>query len=633
LDWRAPPKQFAWALFPSTLLVFVDKFMDTFFRVSALLCSIAAIFIPVRSSAADNPADTTRLLRFPTTNGQQIVFCYAGELYTVDKSGGVARRLTSGPGYSSFPRFLADGRQLAFTSQYDGNTEVYVMPAEGGVPKRLTTSATLGREDISDRMGPNNLVLAWENTRPLVAFRSRMKSFNDFNGQLFTVGLDAELPQQLPVPRTGFVSFSPDDSKMAFNRIFREFRTWKHYRGGMADDIWIYDFKAGSTVNLTNNPAQDICPMWGPNNLIYFISDRDSRMNLYSIDLNTKETKQLTKFNDFDIKFPSIGKDAIVFEQAGQIWRFDLASGNAAPVPIKVAEDFASGRSAFLDAGKHVEGVSLAPDAQRAIVVARGDLFSVPAKEGTARNLTKTSNAHERDAFWSPDGKWIAYNSDATGENELYIRAQDGKGQPQQLTSGTDTYYYAAIWSPDSKKLLWADRLQRLRYVDVTTKAVTEVDQDKEGEIQGYDWSPDSQWIAWSRPEDNGLPRVYLYSLANKQQTPVTDSWYGSGNATFSDDGKYLMLVSARDFRPLFGEERFDAIYRDMQRVYLVTLSKDTESPMAPRSDEVGKKRDKEREKEKEKSAADKKPEDKADNRDKSSPAKQSTPTRLLWSR
>ncbi|MFL6513435.1 MAG: PDZ domain-containing protein [Chthoniobacterales bacterium] len=599
--------------------------MRTFFRVSALVCSIAAILTPLRSYAADNPPDTTRLLRFPTTNGQQIVFCYAGELYTVDKAGGVARRLTSGPGYSSFPRFSADGRQVAFTSQYDGNTEVYVMPAEGGVPKRLTTSATLGRDDISDRMGPNNIVLAWENTRPLIAFRSRMKSFNDFNGQLFTVGLDAELPQQLPVPRTGFVSFSPDDSKMAFNRVFREFRTWKHYRGGMADDIWIYDFKAGTTVNLTNNPAQDICPMWGPNNLIYFISDRDSRMNLYSIDLNTKETKQLTKFNDFDIKFPSIGKDAIVFEQAGQIWRCDLASGNVAPVPIKVAEDFASGRSAFVDAGKHVEGVSLAPDAQRAIVVARGDLFSVPAKEGTARDLSKSSNAHERDAFWSPDGKWIAYNSDATGENELYIRPQDGKGQPQQLTSGTNTYDYAAIWSPDSKKLLWADRLQRLRYVDVTTKAVTEVDQDKQGEIQGYDWSPDSQWIAWSRPEDNGLTRVNLYSLASRQQTPITDSWYDSGRATFSDDGKYLMLVSARDFRPLFGEERFDAIYRDMQRVYLVTLSKDTESPMAPRSDEVGKKRDKE--KEKEKSGADKKSEDKAENRDKSSPAKQPTPT------
>src|SRR6185295_13180001 len=198
----------------------------------------------------------------------------------------------------------------------------------------------------------------------------------------------------------------------------------------------------------------------------------------------------------------------------------------------------------MVDASKHVESVNLAPDGERVVVVARGDLFSVPMKEGTARNLTRTSNAHERDAVWSPDGKWIAYNSDATGENELYVRSQDGKGEPQQVTKGADTYYYQVLWSPDSKKLLWADRLQRLRYVDVASKAVTDVAQDKWGEIGSYDWSPDSQWIAWSQPEENGLPRVYLYSTASKQQTAITDNWYGSGNVAFSDDGKYLMLVS-----------------------------------------------------------------------------------------
>ena len=561
------------------------------------------------ASAQKLPA-TTRLLRFPTTNGQQIVFCYAGELYTVAKEGGTARRLTSGPGYTSFPHFSADGAQLAFTSQYDGNTEVYVMPAEGGTPKRLTTSATLGRDDISDRMGPNNLVMTWENTKPLIVFRSRMKSFDDFIGQLLTVGLDAELPQQLPVPRGGFVSFSPDDSKMAFNRVFREFRTWKHYRGGMADDIWIYDFKAGTTENLTNNPAQDICPMWGPDNRVYFISDRDGRMNLFSIDLASKETKQLTNFKDFDIKFPSIGKDSIVFEQAGYIWRYDLGTDQAAIVPIQVREDFASGRAAFVDASKHTQSVNLAPDGERAIVVARGDLFSVPAREGAPRNLTKTSNAHERDAVWSPDGKWIAYNSDATGENELYIRSQDGKGQPQQITSGAETYYYQPVWSPDSKKLLWSDRLQRLRYVDIGSKAVTQVDQDKDGEIQSYDWSPDSQLIAWARPEPNDLPRVYLFSTADKKPAAVTDEWYASGNVRFSDDGKYLLLSSARDFKPTFGEEEFANVYRDMQRVYLITLSKETESPLAPQSDEVGN-AEKKRAKQKEKETEEKKPEDK----------------------
>jgi tricorn protease len=579
-------------------------------RTSLFLFSITTLLLPATLAPAQDLPDTTRLLRFPTTNDRQIVFCYAGEVYTVGKEGGIARRLTSGPGYSSFPHFSPDGAQVAFTSQYDGNTEVYAMPAEGGVPKRLTTSATLGRDDISDRMGPNNIVMTWQNTKPLVVFRSRMKSFNDFIGSLFTVGMDAELPQQLPVPRGGFTAFSPDDSKMAFNRVFREFRTWKHYRGGMADDIWIYDFKSGATENLTNNPAQDTCPMWGPDNKIYFISDRDGRLNLFSTDSASKETKQLTKFKDFDIKFPSIGKQSIVFEQAGYIWRYDLANGQAAPVPIVIKEDFAMGRSALVDAAKHIESVNLAPDGERTIVVARGDLFSVPAKNGTPRNLTKSSNAHERDAVWSPDGKYIAYNSDVTGENELYVRSQDGKGDPQQVTTGADTYYYKPVWSPDSKKLLWSDRLQRLRYVDLATKTVTQVDQDKYGEIEGYNWSPDSQWIAWGRPEENNMPRVYLYSLASKQRAAVTDSWYGSGEPVFSDDGKYLLLSSARDFKPTFGDEDFANVYRDMERVYLVTLAKETENPLGPRSDEVGK-AEKKREKEKEKEAGEKKAEEK----------------------
>jgi tricorn protease len=589
-------------------------------RLTSLLRLVIVLLLALgidSTASAQKLPETTRLLRFPTTNGQQIVFCYAGELYTVAKEGGIARRLTSGPGYSSFPRFSGDGKQLAFTSQYDGNTEVYVMPGEGGAPKRITTTATISRDDISDRMGPNNIVMTWENTKPLVVFRSRMRTFNSFIGELYTAGLDGDLPQQLPVPRGGFTSFSPDDSKMAYNRVFREFRTWKHYRGGMADDVWIFDFKTGKTENLTNNPAQDICPMWGPDNRIYFISDRDGRMNLFSSDLTGKETKQLTTFKDYDIKFPSIGKDSIVFEQAGYIWRYDLASGQSAVVPIDVKEDLASGRSALVDASKHVQSVSAAPDGQRVIAVARGDLFSVPGKDGTARNLTKTSNAHERDAVWSPDGKWIAYNSDATGENELYVRSQDGKGQPQQLTNGADTYYYQAIWSPDSKKLLWSDRLQRLRYIDVASKAITQVDQDKHSEIRSYDWSPDSQWIAWARQEENGGDKVYLFSTADKKPVAVTDDWYSADNPTFSDDGKYLMLTSSRDFRPIFDQTDFNNVYRDLERVYLVTLAKETENPLGPRSDEVGKKKEKDKEKPDDKDASKPADKDKAADKDK----------------
>src|SRR6476469_2158969 len=600
-------------------------------RLTSLLRVVLLLLVADFASAQTLP-NTTRLLRFPTTNGSQIVFCYAGELYTVAKEGGIARRLTSGPGYTSFPRFSGDGKQLAFTSQYDGNTEVYVMPGEGGVPKRITTTTTVGRDDVSDRMGPNNIVMTWENTKPLVVFRSRMHSFNSFIGELYTASLDGDLPQQLPVPRGGFASFSPDDSKMVYNRVFREFRTWKHYRGGMADDVWMFDFKTGQTTNLTNDPSQDICPMWGADNRIYFISDRDGRMNLFSTDLTGKDTKQLTTFKDYDMKFPTSGKDAVVFEQAGYTWRYDMASGKAAVVPIDIKEDFASGRSALVDASKHIESASAAPDGQRVIVVARGDLYSVPGKDGTPRNLTRTSNAHERDAVWSPDGKWIAYNSDATGENELYVRSQDGKGEPTQLTNKADTYYYAPIWSPDSKKLMWSDRKQRLRFLDVASKAVTQVVESKESEIRGYDWSPDSNWIAYTVQEENGGDRAYLYSMGDKKATPVTDEWYSADNATFSDDGKYLMLTSGRDFKPLFDQTDFGNIYRDLERVYLVTLAKDTENPLGPRSDEVGKKKEKDKDKDKtddkdkdkDKAKPDKKPgdESKKDDKDKEPGAK-----------
>ncbi|HUR59041.1 MAG TPA: hypothetical protein VM029_15105, partial [Opitutaceae bacterium] len=365
------------------------------FLAAATLAMVGVLSL-AQTSVPNNP-DLTRLLRFPATNGTQIVFSYAGQLYTVGRDGGTARRLTDGPGYAIFPRFSADGRQLAFTAQYDGNTEVYVMPADGGAPKRLTYTATLGRDDLGDRMGPNNIVLAWKNTANEIAFRTRMISPNDFIGQLFTVGLDAEVPKQMPVPRGGFLSFSPDDTKMAYNRIFREFRTWKHYKGGMADDIWIIDLKTGALENISNNDAQDIIPMWAPNGKIYYASERDGRFNLYSYDLASKQTQQHTTFKDFDIKFPSLGSGGIVFEQAGYIWRFDLATGQARPVPIVVREDLAIARDGVVTVTKNVTRVRPSPDGKRAVVVARGDVFTVPAKTGPVRPLTGTSGVHERD--------------------------------------------------------------------------------------------------------------------------------------------------------------------------------------------------------------------------------------------
>jgi tricorn protease len=546
-----------------------------------------------------------RLLRFPAIHGNQIVFTYAGDLYTVSASGGVARKLTNDVGFEMFARFSPDGKWLAYTGQYDGNTEVYLMQSQGGVPKRLTYTATLGRDDVSDRMGPNTIVMTWRDDKTIV-YRSRRIERNDFIGQLFVANVDGGIPEQLPVPRGGFCSFSPDKKKMAYNRVFREFRTWKRYRGGQADEIWIYDFESKKIENLTNNGGQDIIPMWSGNK-IYFASDRDSRMNLFVYDLPTKQTKKLTNFTEFDVKFPSLGDNAIVFENGGYIYKMDVASEKVEKVAIQILEDYDIGRGGWRDVSKEITNWEISPDGSRALFGARGDVFTVPAKNGNTRNITGTSGVHERNAKWSPDGKWIAYISDTSGEDEIYIHSQDGSAAPTRLTKNADTYKYQPYWSPDSKKLLWADKKLRLQYVDVESKKVTLVAQAKAWEYSDYAWSPDSKWIAYAQAEEKKQTTVNLYSLDGDKTHAVSDGWFDSFQPAFSSDGKYLFFVSDRTFNPTYGNTEWNHTYRDMSSIYLVTLAKETKSPFAPKSDEV---------KIKEEKAADKKEEKKDDKKD-----------------
>ncbi len=530
-------------------------------------------------------SEEARLLRFPTIHGNQIVFTYAGDLYTVPASGGVARKLTNDVGYEMFARFSPDGKWLAFTGQYDGNTEVYTMPAEGGVPKRLTYTATLGRDDVSDRMGPNNIVMTWKDDKTIV-YRSRRIERNDFIGQLFYASVDGGIPDQLPVPRGGFCSFSPDKKKMVYNRVFREFRTWKRYRGGQADEIWIYDFDSKKIENISNNAGQDIIPMWRGDK-IYFASDRESRMNLFVYDLTTKQTRKLTNFTEFDVKFPSLGDNAIVFENGGYIYKLDPATEQAEKVSIQILEDFDIGRGGWKDVSKDVTNFEISPDGNRALFGAHGDVFTVPAKYGNTRNITGTSGVHERNSKWSPDGKWIAYVSDASGEDEIYVEPQDGSAAPTQITKNADTYKYQIAWSPDSKKLLWADKKLRLQYVDVESKKVTQVAQATVWEYSDYTWSPDNKWIAYAQPEEKRMTTAYLYSVDANKSYAVTDGWFDSYQPTFSSNGKYLFFISERSFNPTYGNTEWNHVYNDMAKVYFVTLAKETKSPFAPKSDEV----------------------------------------------
>ena len=534
------------------------------------------------------PAEEARLLRFPAIQGNRIVFTHAGDLYTVASSGGVARRLTSDPkGFEMFARFSPDGKTLAFTGQYDGNTEVYIMPAEGGTPRRLTYTATLERDDVSDRMGPNNLVMGWRDDDSII-YRSRRTQWNPFKGELTIARIGGGVPETLPVPRGGWCSFSPEGKRMVYNRVFREFRTWKRYRGGQADELWLHDFATGKTEPLTTNAAQDIYPMWRGER-IYFVSERDTnhQANLYVLELKTKAVRQLTHFTEFAVKFPSIGDSGIVFENGGYIYRFDFDSEESIRVPIEILEDFAIARGGSRDVSKETSSYAIAPDGSRAIIGARGDVFSVPAKNGPTRNLTRSPGTHERDAGWSPDGRWIAYISDRSGEDELWLRAQDGSGSERPLTSNGDTYKYQPQWSPDSKQLAWTDKMNRLQIVAIDTRQVRLAARSAAFEIRDFAWSPDSQWLAFTQPEPRQFANIYLYGLAASNTVQVTDGWFSSRSPTFSSDGKFLFFTSERTFNPTYSQTEWNHVYNDMEQIYLLTLASETKSPFAPKSDEV----------------------------------------------
>lgn len=529
--------------------------------------------------------EEARLLRFPTVSGNQLVFSYAGDLYTTAIDGGIARKLTSHNGYEMFPKFSPDGSEIAFTGQYDGNTEVFKIPASGGVPQRLTYTATLNRDDIGDRMGPNNIVMAWAPDGKSIVYRSRNHSFNDFRGQLYTVSKSGGLSNEIPLSDGGFCSFSPNGEKLAFNWVFREFRTWKYYRGGMADDIRVYDFKSGSVEKITDNPAQDVFPMWIDKE-IYFVSDRDRTANLFAYHTETKTTRKVTHFTDYDIKFPSHNDTHIVFEKGGYIYLFDVKAQESKKLTIQIANDQPWSRNAWKDASKTIRQGSLSPNGERVVFSARGDVWSVPASNGITHNLTATSGVNERNAAWSPDGRHIAYISDATGEFEIYLMNQDGSGEPVQLTNGNKTYIFNLDWSPDSKKILFHNKKRELSYIDVDTKKVTLIETSDRSAAFSYNWSPDSKWITYTRPQADMI-LIRLYNVETKQSHEVTESWYNSYNPSFSSDGKYLLFTSARDFNPVYSQTEWNHVYVDMSRIYLITLAKETPSPFAPENDVV----------------------------------------------
>jgi tricorn protease len=529
-----------------------------------------------------------RLLRFPDIYKDKVAFMYGGDLWLASTAGGTARRITSHPGRELFPKFSPDGKWLAFTGQYDGNFNVYVMPADGGQPKQLTFYQG-SAHSLSDRMGVLNQVIGWTPDGKSIVFLSRSDASNGWIKRPFLVNIDGGLARPMPMDEGGLLSFSADGMKIAYNRIFRNFRQWKRYTGGLAQDITIYDIK-NNVVDavIPHTDYTDTFPMWH-GGTIYFTSDRGSahRFNLYSYDVGSKQVEQLTKFEEFDVMWPSLGPDAIIFENGGYLYTFDLQTRQAKKLTIYVNGERDHAMKHWVNASRHITDFDISPDGKRAVFAARGEVFTVPAKDGSIRNLTHSPGVREQKVAWSPNGQWIAYVSDRTGEDEIYITPQDGLSAEQQITSGHKGFMFQPAWSPDSSKIAWADKDLKLWYVDIKEKKPVEVDRAKFAEITNYSWSPDSKWLAYDKNLDSGYSVVYLYGLADRKITAVTSTLNNSYAAVFDPDKRYLYFLSDRDYNEVLGNIDFEFANPKTTRVYVVTLTADEPSPFPALSDEV----------------------------------------------
>jgi tricorn protease len=541
------------------------------------------------AAAADSP---TRLLRFPDIHGELITFVYAGDVYLVGAQGGTAQRLTSHPGAELYPKFSPDGSQIAFSAEYNGTRQVYVMPTAGGPPRQLTWYNDVG--EMPPRGGTDNRVLDWSRDGKHVLVRMNRVPWDERSGRPYLVPVAGGLETPLPMTESGGGMFDPSGTRLVYTPIDSEFRSWKRYRGGRAQDVWIYDLAANTSARLTNDRATDHQPMW-VRDLVYFVSDRnDRRLNLYSAAPRDSDVagpdsaKKLTHFTDFDILWPSAGPDAIVFEHGGSIWRFDPDRGEASEVPIRVVGDLPQTLPRYVEAAKFVESFGLSPGGERAVIGARGEIFSVPGKHGEPRNLSRTPDAREHSASWSPDGRWIAYLSDASGEYEVWVRPQDGRGEPRRVTHDGDTWRFAPVWSPDSSMLAFGDKRQRLRIVALAGGAITEVDRGTHDDLDSYTWSPDSRWLAYVKTNASRNSSIWLYSLQARQASQLTPDESSETSPAFDPQGRYLYFLSNRDFNLAFSSYEFNFLYNNATRIYAATLAAGGPALYRPRSDEVG---------------------------------------------
>jgi tricorn protease len=525
-------------------------------------------------AAAASAAEDHWLFQGPTINQTHIVFVFGGDLWSVPRSGGEAKRLTSGVGVEANPMFSPDGKQIAFTGEYDGNVDVFVMPAEGGVPRRLTWHPAA------------DTVLGWTPDGRSVLFASTRNSYSRFN-ELYTVSLAGGLEEKLPVPMGYEASFSPDGGRIAYVPLRRAFSAWKRYRGGGTTPIWLASLADSRVEKVPREKSNDFCPMW-VGDKIYFLSDRNGAVTLFAYDIKSKKVARAVENDGLDLKSASAGPGAIVYEQFGGIHLYNLKTGKSTLVPIVANGDMPDVRERIVAVGDSLTNADISPTGARAVFEARGEILTVPAEKGDARNLTNTTAVMERDPAWSPDGKTIAYFSDASGEYALHLKPQNGAGEPVIIAlDEKPTFYTSPIWSPDSKKIAYTDCHLNLWYVDIGAKKPVRVDKDRYwASNMSPAWSPDSKWLAYTKRLSNYMGAIFLYALDGGKIAQITDGMSDARYPVFDADGKYLYFAASTDSGQSLQPD-IHSFSRPVSRsIYLIVLSKDDVSPFAPESDE-----------------------------------------------
>ena len=517
-----------------------------------------------------------RLLRTPDINKDLIVFVYAGDIWSVSSNGGNATRLTSHEGMEIFPKISPDGKWIAFSGEYSGSRQIFVIPSNGGVPKQLTFYNSVGI--MPPRGGYDNIVMDWTPDSKKILIRANRTPYGKRMGKYYLVNLDGGLETPLQIPEAGFGSFSPCAKSIAYTPISREFRTWKRMKGGRAQDVWIYNLEKNRSKRLTTFPGTDQHPIWYKNK-IYFISDRgiNIKLNFYSFDLNTKKIKKITNYKEYDVLWPSGHDGLVAYENKGYIYKLDLNSNKTEKITININFDNPNILPYFKNVSKSISrfGYAISPSGKRVVFDARGDIFTVPEKEGITYNLTKTQGKREMYPVWSPDGKWIAYYSDETGDYEIYLLDPKNKKKRIELTQNHKVWKYPVVWSPDSKMLLFSDKNNQLQILDIKSKKITLVKQAKFASINDYDWSPDSKWVIYTKRDKNKLDAIWLYYIETKKTHRLIDNKYGNFSPVFSKSGKYIYFASQRDFNMDFSSFEFDFVYNKATRIYAVALTKD----------------------------------------------------------